>query len=44
MTTITWKNKQGTHTRTFTHSVARVFMMKLRTLGHNFTATQEQPC
>ncbi len=33
MTTITWKNKQGTHTKTFTHSVARVFMMKLRTFG-----------
>jgi len=41
MTTITWKNRQGTHTRSFTHSVARVFMMKLRTLGLTFTVTQE---
>jgi hypothetical protein len=41
MTTITWTNKQGTHTRSFPHSVARVFMVKLRTLGHTFTATQE---
>ena len=41
MTTITWKNKQGTHTRTMTHSVARVFMMKLRTLGCSIIKSEE---
>jgi len=41
MTTITWKNRQGTHTVTFTHSIARVFIMKLRTLGLTFTLTKE---